>query len=151
MCYLLDMDIKARVREVLERGHLMSLGTTDAGGVWVADVIYIFDDDLNLYWVSDPEVRHSKALMADGRVAATITVTNEKGLSNLGIQLSGRAAKVDGERHDLVVKHFAKRGKPAPKEGEDAFEGESWYQLTPETIDLIDEEHLGFDKKTLKL
>ncbi len=45
-------DIKQLIKEVLERGYLMSLGTVDDGGVWVSDVIYVFDDDFTMYWMS---------------------------------------------------------------------------------------------------
>ncbi|MBX4200639.1 hypothetical protein KW786_00765 [Candidatus Parcubacteria bacterium] len=45
----MDHDIKKLILEVLEKGYLMSLGTQDSAGVWVCDVIYIFDEDLNIY------------------------------------------------------------------------------------------------------
>src|SRR3989344_3875554 len=69
------MDIKARILEGLSKGHLMSLATLDDGGLWVADVIYIYDDNLNIYWMSYPNVRHSKAIEKNGQVAGSITVT----------------------------------------------------------------------------
>ena len=47
------MDIKKRIKEVLDRGHLMSLGISDEAGVWVADVIYIHDDIFNIYWMME--------------------------------------------------------------------------------------------------
>ncbi|MBI5153532.1 MAG: hypothetical protein HZA36_03695, partial [Parcubacteria group bacterium] len=54
----MEYNIRELVMGVLDRGHLMSLATVDAGGVWVSDVIYIHDEELNLYWMSDTEVRH---------------------------------------------------------------------------------------------
>ena len=54
----MERDIKRLIKEVLEKGYLMSLGTVDEGGVWVSDVIYVFDDEFNLYWISDPDTRH---------------------------------------------------------------------------------------------
>ena len=56
-------NIKSLITEVLEKGYLMSLATVDDGGVWVADVIFIYDDALNIYWMSDSDVRHSKAIV----------------------------------------------------------------------------------------
>src|SRR3989344_1619917 len=104
-------NIKELIKEVLEKGDLMSLGVTDDGGVWVFDVIYIFDEGLNLYWMSDPAVRHSKAIFKNPKVAGTITANLPKE-HNLGIQFAGQAQKIDGPRHDLAVKHFTKRKKP---------------------------------------
>ena len=39
------MKLKELIKEVLEKGYLMSLATSDGGGVWVADVIYVYDDE----------------------------------------------------------------------------------------------------------
>lgn len=41
--------IKNLIKEVLDQGYLMSLATVDDGGVWVSDVIYIYDDNFNIY------------------------------------------------------------------------------------------------------
>ena len=42
-------ETKELILEVLEKGYLMSLGTQDGGGVWVADVIYVYDEEMNIY------------------------------------------------------------------------------------------------------
>jgi uncharacterized protein YhbP (UPF0306 family) len=68
--YTREMDIKEKILEVLGKGHLMSLATVDNGGVWVSDVIYVYDDNLNIYWMSDPDVRHSQAIVKNSQVAA---------------------------------------------------------------------------------
>ena len=145
------MDIKKRIKEVLDRGHLMSLGISDEAGVWVADVIYIHDDIFNIYWVSDPAARHSWAVIRYKQVAGTITISNKSKELNLGIQFHGLAEKIDGPRYDLAVKHRMKRGHPVPKETEDVLQGDSWYILKPKMIQLIDEVNFGFDKQTLEL
>jgi uncharacterized protein YhbP (UPF0306 family) len=44
------MDLGKIAKEILEKGHLMSLATVDDGGVWVADVVYIYDDNFNIYF-----------------------------------------------------------------------------------------------------
>ena len=145
------MDFKERITEVLEKGHLISLGTVDDGGVWVADLVYIFDDELNIYWMSSPDFRHSKALLENKMVGGSITVSNYSKEDNFGIQVEGVAKKIDGDRYDLTLKHLSKRGHSIPKEDDDVLNGYSWYVLTPTKIDLIDEKNLNFDKWTLKL
>lgn len=143
-------EIKKFVGEVLEKGYLMSLGTVDGGGVWVADVIYIYDDALNLYWMSDPHARHSQALVQNPQMAGTITVSGQ-GDDNLGIQFEGVAEKIEGARHDLALKHYAKRKKTAPLETDDVLRGDSWYVLRPRKIELIYEKLFGFEKQVVKL
>lgn len=147
---IMNHDLRDLVREVLEKGYLMSLGTADGGGAWVADVIYIFDDDLNMYWMSDPETRHSAAIHKSGVAAGTITVSGQ-GEDNAGIQFAGFAEKIEGDRYDLAVKHYAKRKKPAPAEDDDVLQGDSWYVLKPSKIELIYEQLFGFDKQVLEL
>ncbi|OGZ63331.1 MAG: hypothetical protein A3C58_02950 [Candidatus Staskawiczbacteria bacterium RIFCSPHIGHO2_02_FULL_34_10] len=139
-------DIKELIKEVLEKGYLMSLGTADDGGVWVSDVIYIFDDELNIYWMSNSNTRHSKAITNNSKIAGTITVNLPKE-NNLGIQFEGIAEKIEGPRFELAKKHYRKRRKPEPKENEDVLQGDSWYILKPKKIELICEELFGFKKQ----
>jgi uncharacterized protein YhbP (UPF0306 family) len=145
------MNIRKRILEVLENTHLMSLGTIHGKNVWVSDVIFIHDNKLNMYWMSDPDTRHSRALLKNKKVAGTITATTKSGTPNFGIQFSGNAEKINGPRHDLAVKHFKKRGKKKPKESDDVLQGDCWYVLKPSKIELIDEENFGFEKRSLDL
>ncbi len=145
----MSSDIKQLILEVLEKGYLMSLATVDSGGVWVSDVIYIFDEDLNIYWMSDPAARHSQSILQHKQVAGTITVSSQ-GEDNLGVQFAGTAEKIEGDRYDLALKHYAKRKKPAPAETDDVLQGDSWYILKPEKIELICERLYGFEKQKLE-
>ncbi len=146
----MEHDIKNLIKEVLEKGYLMSLGTVDDGGVWVCDVIYVFDDDLNIYWMSKLHRRHSKAIVNNPVVAGTITVSGPKE-NNLGIQFAGLAKKIEGARFDLAKKHYAKRSKAEPKETDDVLGGGSWYMIKPKKIELICEEFFGFEKQKLNI
>ena len=115
------------------------------------DLIYIFDDSLNIYWMSDPDARHSKAILENKKAAGTITVSNKSKEKNLGIQFEGSAEKINGSRFDLAKMHCLKRGHPAPREDEDVLQGDSWYMIKPSQIELIDEENFGFNRRSLLL
>ncbi len=146
----MENDIKKLIKEVLEKGYLMSLGTQDEGGVWVCDVIYVFDDDFNLYWMSTDFRRHSKAIEKNPQVAVAITVSarDEK---DFGIQINGQAAAIKEKRYDLAVPYFTKRGQKIPKEDEDFLGEHVWYVLKPKKIELICQEFFGFEKQKLEL
>lgn len=144
-------DVRELVKSILEQGYLMSLGTVDDGGVWVSDVIYIHDDDFNLFWLSDPDVRHSRAIQGNPKVAATITVSNNAGEENIGLQIEGVAEKLEGNNLALATQHRLKRKKSPPTRGGEVEEGESWYRLRPTKIEVIHEPRFGFDKQILKL
>ena len=143
-------NIKTLVKEVLEKGYLMSLATHDDGGVWVSDVSYIHNDELKIYWRSQTGVRHSKAILQNKKVAGTITANNP-GEDNLGIQFEGIAEKIEGSRPDLMKIYCEKRKKPIMMEEEDIAEGRSWYVLKPLKIELIYEKLFGFNKQKLEL
>ena len=100
--------------------------------------------------MSDPDVRHSKAIFKNVKVAGTITV-NQLKEDNLGIQFEGSAEKIEGLRWDLAKKHYAKRKKPEPKETDDVLDGDSWYVLKPAHIELICERLFEFNKQKLEL
>lgn len=74
----------------------MSLAVMSEKWTWVADVIYVHDDDVNVYWMSDPHVWHSEAIAKDPRVAWTITASNHSKGPNLEIQLEGVVRRISG-------------------------------------------------------
>lgn len=147
------VDIKSRILEVFQQTHLMSLATVNETGPWVCDVVFIYDDDLNIYWMSDPETRHSQAIKNNNKVAATITFSTKSKIPNFGIQLEGTAEKLEGVQYDLLIKHLAKRSYPKPdiSEAEKILDGDSWYKIAPNKICLIDEENFGYNRQDIEL
>lgn len=122
----------------------MSLATVDEGGPWVSDLIYVFDDALNIYWLSLPDTRHSKALLDNPKVAATITISTRSKEPNEALQIAGTAEKIEGDILEMATKHLAKRNYPPPeREGQILEKGRSWYKLTPTKIRLIYEPTFG--------
>lgn len=155
LVYLLYMhpkdDLAKLVREVLEEGYLMSLGTVDDDGVWVSDVIYVFDDDLNIYWLSRGDARHSRAILKNPRVAGSITSSKQED-DEAGIQVEGTAERVDGDLFELALAHRQKRGDPPPERPGEILEerGQFWYRLTPARIELIYESLFGKKRQSVK-
>ena len=147
------IDIRTRVIDVLNTTHLMSLGTCDKDGVWVADVIFLFDEELNIYWLSSPDCRHSRAILENNMVAATITNSTKKKELNFGIQLAGKAERLEEIRFDLIMKHWAKRNHKIPdiSKALEVLDGDCWYKLIPTKIELIDEKNFGFNRQSLRL
>lgn len=139
------------VKEVLEKGYLMSLGTLDDGGVWVCDVNISYDDSFNIYWMSSPQVRHSKAIEQNSRVAGTITVSNSTTDQNLGIQFSGTAEKISDVEEAVAMRYFAKKDKEYVKGTTKSPEGRSWYVIRPSVIELIHQQLFGYSKQKVVL
>ena len=60
----------AWVKDLIERTQYLVLATTDGESPWVAPLECMVDDDLNFYFFSTPEARHSRHIEAGGQVAA---------------------------------------------------------------------------------
>lgn len=142
-------ELQYLTKEILEQGYLLSLGVCDDDGVWVADVIYVFDDELNLYWMSKPWRRHSEAIAKRSQVAGTVTVTRGPKDPDLGLQLSGRAMEVADIPFELVKAYFKKREKPEPAPEDDVLGEHVWYKLVPDHVELIHEPVFGRERKTI--
>ena len=139
-------DVRRRIHEILTQGRIVSLATIDDGGPWVADVLYVHDKELNLYWISRKSRRHSVALRKDPRVAASITLSTppEK---DIGLQIAGLATELP-DTPAIASEYWAKRKDP-PKQP--ITNEHAWYRLKPTLIELIDEARFGHVKKLLEL
>lgn len=60
------------VRNLIERTQYLVLATADADGPWVAPVEPLADEELNFYFFSTSDARHSRHIEAGGSVAAVM-------------------------------------------------------------------------------
>lgn len=119
----------------------MQIATAKDNKPWIATVYFIADDDLNLYWLSWPERRHSRELTENQYVAATIVIKADKPV--IGVQLAGEANEIsDPAIAESVMKMYvAKYGQ-----GKDFYTAflagtnkHHLYCLQPQTVQLFDE------------
>ncbi len=145
--------VQSLVEQVLREGYLMSLGTTDEGGPWVADLIFVADENLDLYWMSKTDARHSQAILKSPHVAGSVTVSNDVGEPDFGVQFEGVAEKIDGGLSNMYSRYQEKRRKEKLPLGERAMRlaGMSWYRCRPSYYELIDKLRFGFEKQKLSL
>jgi len=147
----MDPIILNRVREVFEQTYLMTLATQDDEGVWASDVIFVTDEVDNIFWMSKPGRRHSLAIASSPQVALTMSVTRGPEDTDFGVQISGRAERVETVDFELVKKYFRKRNKPEPLSTDDVLGEHAWYRLVPDRIELIDGKNFGYDRQTVML
>lgn len=145
-------EIKQLIKQVMDEAYVISLGTVDDGGVWVSDLVYVHDDELNIYWLSKPDTRRSRAIASNPNVAGSITKTTSRGEQGVGLQVAGVAEKLEGDVAELAEKHHMKTGKSMQEFLGEAYDpGEVWYKLTPKKIELYYEPKFGFEKQTIEL
>lgn len=64
---------------------------------WIASVYYTFDQNLNLYFLSDPSTLHVKQILRNSKVSVAISDSHQDiNKEKRGLQLSGIAQQISG-------------------------------------------------------
>jgi len=147
-----DIELTELISEILRDSREMVLATVNSKGPWAATLVFGHDRDLNLYWISFENSRHSQELIKNPFVAAAITKQPTGNGQDKGLQIEGTARKLQMEEIlGAAREYFAKRGTPkmpdTPKEVNRLTEGRSWYVLKPDKIYVIYSPLFGFDRK----
>lgn len=98
------------IRELIDRNRYLALSTTDGSQPWVAPVEYMVDDDLNFYFFSPRNVRHSKHIESNDSVAIAVfdteqpDYTPETTVTLNGMQMEGTASRLDESDYTDAIK-----------------------------------------------
>jgi nitroimidazol reductase NimA-like FMN-containing flavoprotein (pyridoxamine 5'-phosphate oxidase superfamily) len=109
MVNMTDRADAAWVRALIERTQYLVLATTDGHEPWVAPLECMVDDDLNFYFFSTSDARHSRDIEANGHVAAVMFDTEQPAYTpsvtaNLnGVQMECSARKLDASEYNEAV------------------------------------------------
>lgn len=144
-----------RVAAFLDLHYVMSLATHGSDGPHAASLFYV-RDGLGLVWVSDAESRHSREIAAAPAAAATIAADTAEFATVRGVQMHGRAHRVDDPAEEprlraaLAARYpFLQRLADAPEALRAAFGRVGVYRLVPDEVVLIDNSRGFGHKETL--
>lgn len=136
-------EMRPFLRDFLSRQSTLALATAGLrdGRPQVAPLFFASDDALNLYWVSDPDSRHSRNLEDWSEVAAAIYVHTWNWTGIKGVQIEGTAMPVtdDEERQRALAVYSAKFSFVNERFGELIATSE-FYVLRPRWLRWIDNE-----------
>lgn len=133
-----DAHARETVRTLLAEASTLTLGTTrPEGGVHVADLFFVADEEWNLYFVSSPDSLHCIALESDPRVAVTVHRPTWEWQQIAGIQMHGAARALEGAAAARAWKLYAAKYAFVVAFGQ-AIARSRWYQVTPHWARLID-------------
>ncbi len=143
-------ELRDRIADFLDTHHVMSLATAGADGPHAANVFYARDGFV-LLWISDATSRHSVELEADARVAATIAKDYADFAPIRGLQVSGRARRIEDESErkrarELLEAKYDFLRDPALRSVRDSYEHAQIYRLDIDRSVLIDNSR-GFGHK----
>ena len=124
------------LRAFLADASTLGLATTDADGKpHAANLNFVEDADLNLFWVSNPESAHSRHVAARPDTAVTVYTPFERPDRIRGLQLHGRCEAVDD--FDTAWARFCAKF-PYATAFEAAAREETFYRFTPSWLRWID-------------
>ena len=99
--------LRALVREALDRAEIMALSTVDAdSGTWTSPVQYQWGPGLHLFFSSMPDARHVRNMARDKRVSAAIYAFPGPPGGNLGLQISGQGQPVTNDADESGWQRF---------------------------------------------
>lgn len=109
-------DVESTVRDYIPQVIHMSLATVSGDKPWVCEVHYAYDDDLNLYFVSGVNRRHSEELRDNPHVAGNIVTQHFLNQKVRGVYFEGTAKELsDLDEMKLAHVTYAKRYTDSPQ------------------------------------
>ncbi len=89
------MELRELIADYLKEAKLMQLATSVDDQPWVCSVWFAADPDLNLYWFSSNNRRHSAEVLKNPRVAGAIVLPHTPEDSPRGLQFQGTASLIE--------------------------------------------------------
>ena len=102
---------KTQILDFLKQHQLMTIATQGPEHPWIASVYYSFDNDLNLYFLSNPKTLHCTHIHHNHQVAVSIADSHQKA-SDLkkGLQIYGHAKQITQAK---LIQHAIRHWKQA--------------------------------------
>ena len=140
-CYYSNMDIEQKIREYLKGVVHLSLATSKDNHPWVCEVHFACDEELNIYFRSKPERRHSIEISQNPCVAGNIVEQHDLNQKPRGVYFEGTAEKlidVD-ETHPAYIAISQRLGKdPEIIEEARTEKGHKFYKISVKKFALFD-------------
>ena len=98
------MDKKEQLVKYLKTQKLMALATDDAGQPCVCIVYYAIDQDLNFYFISQPDTLHCKNITQNQKVSCAITHDGQGPADKkIGVQFVGSSEVLEDETKVIEI------------------------------------------------
>lgn len=133
--------VESAIRDYLANVIHMSLATCINNKPWVCEVHFVYDNELNVYWRSKQDSRHSQEIAQNPRVAGNIVEQYDMSDKPRGVYFEGAAEKLESVQiGDGVYELFAKRfglGEEAIEEAK-TDGGHKFYKVNVSDMYLFD-------------
>lgn len=150
-----EKELQERIKDILKEQRIITLSTHDENGPWAAPVFFA-QKDYDIYFVSNPKSRHSRAVISNKVMAGAVYNSNSVWRDVQGLQLSGsvsilsdkkevkEAQKIYTGKFPFTGVFFSQQDKlPAPLRAK--VSDVCFFHFKPERIVLVDNSiHFGF-------
>jgi hypothetical protein len=104
-----DQDLGDIVRAIIDANLYMVLGTADeAGRPWVSPVYYVSDRYMDFYWVSSPEVTHSRNIAQRPEMSIVVFDSQVQPGSGKAVYMSAVAKELSESDIDRGIDIFSR-------------------------------------------
>lgn len=144
------MDVEKAIREYLPHVIHMSLATSMGAQPWVCEVHFVYDNDLNFYFRSKPDRRHSIEIKSNPNVAGNIVSQHQIGEKPRGVYFEGVAERLTdvNENHPAYTFYCERFGTgPEILEESKTETGHAFYKITVKDFYLFDSRESDPSKK----
>ncbi len=146
-------DWKKYVTECLQSTEYCSIATAGVDGVWANPVFFAWDDNFNLYFISQMHSKHMQNLSQDKQIAVAVYKTEQKG-DVAGVQIKGKANILTGDPGAIKNAfdiYYGRAGKGEDVEG--YINNPTWIfvKITPEKVSYFDTRHFGEERQEVPL
>lgn len=105
-----DDTLEKTIREYIEQVVHLSLATSDGVQPWISELHFAYDKDLNLYFVSEKNRRHSEEIASNPRVAGNIVTQHHKHQKVRAVYFEGKAEQLTGvDENHVGYQEYVKR------------------------------------------
>jgi uncharacterized protein YhbP (UPF0306 family) len=143
-----EQDSREIIRAFLETQSTMALATVNTERLpQIAPLFFVADDQLNLYWLSAMQSRHSINLTAQQQVSATVYPSVWQWNDIVGVQIEGEAEAITDDRMREQIMNLYLRKFQLPPEFDTLIASSTLYRLRPRWIRWMDNS-VEFNYKT---
>lgn len=125
------------IRDYIPKVNIMQLATSVNDQPWLCTVHFFSDEELNFYWCSTIDRRHSKEIAGNSRVACYVLVHENTPHENyvIGISVEGTAVLVDPQHAKAAIEGYVSKLGKDKATLRDLMNGtKPLYRLTPTSI-----------------
>ncbi|HEY5600780.1 MAG TPA: pyridoxamine 5'-phosphate oxidase family protein [Patescibacteria group bacterium] len=132
-------NLKQLILDYLSKNRRMTLATASNNVPWAATVFFAFDDNLNIYLISDPKTRKIQNVKQNPKVSCAINEYIHKKGYTVGLQLEGTIENLHKEKNRQELDIYRKRYDWA----DEYLDDHELFKIIPIKIIYLDDELFG--------